>query len=145
MSDGKHGHGASLSIGNTTIGNITSISGPSEVKDSIEISTMDSTTKSREFIPGMLDAGEITLELNYDGGASGIADKLDTIYKATNTNYSVLITFNDSTVASARSTFTSVGFVTALGHAIPFDDKVSQSVSIKLTGVPTYAKMGAEA
>jgi predicted secreted protein len=137
MSDGQHGHGSSLSIGGTTVGNIMSVSGPSEARDPIEISTMDSATKFREFIPGMLDAGEITMEINYDGADGGTANDLDTMLRATNTNYSVVVTFDDT------STFTSVGFVTALGHAIPYDDKISQSVSVKLTGVPTFTDVAA--
>ena len=142
MSAGQHGHGVTLktkvlsnttAVSNyTTIGNIGSIGGPSETKDSIEISTMDSTTKSREFIPGMLDAGEITCELNYDGAAAGTGNDLNTLYLSTATDLEWVITFADT------SSYHCVGFITALGHSIPYDDKVSQSVSIKLSGVPTF-------
>jgi len=137
MSDGIHGHGATLAIGATTIGNITTITGPSEARDPIDISTMDSTSKFREFIPGMSDAGEITMDLNYDGTAAGTADALNTLYLST-ASETITINFNETTDATNNSTFASVGFITALGHAIPFDDKVSQSLSCKLTGVPTF-------
>jgi len=132
MSDGIHGHGAILSIGGTAIGNIISISGPNQSRDSIDISTMDSTNKFREFIPGMLDSGEITVEINYDGTAAGSANDLNTM--KTNTAQTILITFN----GTATSTASCSGFITAIGHAIPFDDKVTQSVGLKLTGSLTY-------
>jgi len=130
MSDGSHGHGTSLSIGGTTVGNIVSISGPDQSRDNIDISTMDSSSKWREYIPGMIDAGELTVEVNYDGTASGDANFLS--QQITATAQTCLITFPDT------SSFSCSGFITGLGYAIPFDDKVSQSVTLKLTGTPTY-------
>ena len=142
MSDGQHGHGVTLkavvltnyteATQHTAIGNIMSIGGPSQGKDPIEISTMDSTTKFREFIPGMMDAGELTCDINYDGAAAGTGDDLNTLYLSTATDLAWVITFLDT------SEYRCVGFITALGHTIPFDDKVTQSVGIKLSGVPTF-------
>lgn len=131
MSDGSHGHGASFTIGATTVANIIAITGPDQTKDPIDISTMDSTSKFREFIGGMLDAGEITFEINYDGSAAGTTDALNTLYVATATE-TMTVTFPDTSLWAA------VGFITALGHAVPFDDKITQSLTVKLTGVPTY-------
>jgi len=136
MSDGIHGHGTSLKVSAntqvttvTTIGNIISISGPNQSRDSIDISTMDSTNKFREFIPGMLDSGEITFELNYDGTALGTAHALQLL--KTNTAQYWHITFPDHTTETSKSDIYCLGFITALGHAIPFDDKVTQSVTVK--------------
>ena len=131
MSTGIHGHGTTLSIGGTTVGNIISISGPNQTRDSIDISTMDSANKNREFIPGMLDAGECTFDLNFDGTtvSSLLAAQL------TQTSQAIIITMSDTDTA----TWTGNGFITSLGHAIPFDDKVTQSVGIKFTGALTYA------
>jgi len=131
MSDGTHGHGTTLAGAVAgTIGNIISVSGPDQSKDSIDISTMDSTNKWREFIPGMLDAGEVSFDVNYDGSASGNADALNTALTAAADTWT--ITFPDT------STWACSGFITGLGHAIPFDDKITQSVTIKFSGTPTY-------
>jgi len=142
MSDGMHGHGVTLKVNDgtstTTIGNITSISGPDMSRDSIDKSSMDSTSKWREFIPGMLDSGEVTVEVNYDGADSGTANDLDV--KKTATALTWIINFGDSTTTSETnsSNFSASGFITGLGYAIPFDDKISQSVTLKFTGSPTY-------
>jgi predicted secreted protein len=150
MSDGILGWGASVKIAAaatnlpttnaTAIGNIISIGGPEEARDAIDISTMDSTNKWREFIPGMLDAGELTLEINYDGTALGTANSLATWF--TNDSQFFQVTFNDHTQETNKSYIRSGGFLTGLGHAIPFDDKVTQTVTIKLTGQPTYSDAG---
>ena len=131
MSTGIHGHGSTLSIGGTTVGNIITIAGPDETRDPIDISTMDSTAKWREFIPGMIDAGEATIDLNFDG--TTVAALLHA--QLTATAQSIIITTSDVDTA----TFTANGFITALGHAIPFDDKITQSVTIKFTGAGTFA------
>ena len=97
-------------------------------RDAIDKSTAESTGKAREFIPGMIDAGEITAELNYDG--TTIAHLLDD--QLTASAQAIVIEIPDATGAGT-SAYTGTGFVTALGHAIPFDDKVTQTVGIKLT------------
>ncbi len=144
MSAGVHGYGTVLkvhegtNVAYTTIGNITSISGPDQSRDSIDISTMDSTNKFREFLPGMIDAGELTAELNYDSSSGGVASSLDTLARSTATNLNWVIEFNDG---ETPSSFECAGHITRLGYAIPFDDKVTQSVTIKLSGEPTYTDL----
>jgi len=140
MSDGQTGYGASLAASDgtatTTFGNIISISGPNQERDSVDISTMDSTSKWREFLPGMLNSGELTAELNYDSTAAGTANDLSVALTSGTQTWT--ISFGESATASNCSSFACVGFMTGLGYAIPFDDKVTQSVSLKFTGAPTY-------
>lgn len=132
MSDGTHGHGSTLAGGTAgTIGNIISMGGPNQTRDSIDISTMDSSSKWREFIPGMLDAGEMTFECNYDGVSEETGNDLNTAL-ADATPEEWTITLSDT------STWVCTGFVTALGFGSPFDDKLTQSVTIKFTGAPVY-------
>ena len=138
----KHGHGAVLTTdattnfsASTTIGQVVSISGPNHSRDSIDVSNMDSTNKWREFLNGMLDAGELSGDVVYDGTtyASAMADQF------TNTTNYWKINVMDGTNAAASSSIYCAGFLTSLGHSIPYDDKISQSFTIKLTGVPVFA------
>ena len=124
---GLHGHGTTLAIGGSAVGQIISISGPNMTRDSIEITNMGSTNKWREFIPGMLDAGECTADVVYDGTA--VATFLAA--QLTQTAQTITVTFPDT------GTWAASGFMTSLGHSIPYDDKISQSVGIKFTGAVT--------
>jgi len=124
---GLHGHGTTLAIGGSAVGQIISISGPNMTRDSIEITNMGSTNKWREFIPGMLDAGECTADVVYDGTA--VATFLAA--QLTQTAQTITVTFPDT------GTWAASGFLTSLGHSIPYDDKVSQSVGMKFTGAAT--------
>ena len=57
------------------IGDLKTISLPEATTDQIDVSTLDSDGKIREFIPGATDPGEISLEGNYkasDPGQSAI-------------------------------------------------------------------------
>ena len=133
MSDSAHGHGASLSIGGSTAGNIISISGPNGTREAIKVSTMDSANKYDEFIPGMLDEGDVTVELNYDGTAAGTANMLNSA--KTNSAATIIVKMTDGTTTSQCS---ASGFITSLGHAIPYDGKITQSLGLKLSGAMTF-------
>lgn len=132
MSDGTHGHGTTLT-GATSglIGNIMSVAVDGMTRDPIDISTMDSVNKWREFIAGMLDAGEITLDINYDGSAAGIVNALNAAL-ASGALETWTVVFPDT------SSFASSGLVTSLGINSPFDDKMTAPVTIKLSGEPTF-------
>ena len=137
MSDGTHGHATTLTGGTAgLIGNIISMTGPNQTRDAIDISTMDSTSKFREFIPGMIDAGEITFEINYDAVDAQTAEDLDTaLSDATPETWTIVF----AGVAATYGQWACSGFVTALSFGNSFDDKITQSVTIKFTGVPTYS------
>jgi hypothetical protein len=138
------GKGTILTWGTTTtvtsvIGVVTNISGPNETTESIECT--DFASANAEFIPGMNDPGEMTLDLKYDETNAGV---LDTVEKrsdataATSRDTYFQIRFNDHTTSASRSTWMCKGFITALGHAVPNDGIVTQSVTIKFSGKPTF-------
>ena len=136
-----HGHGAVLTTdtttnftASTTLGQIVSLSGPNHARDSIDVSNMGSPDKWREFVNGMLDAGEFSGEIVYDGTTYATAMK----NQFTNTTNYWKINTMDGTNAAASSSIYSAGFLTSLGHSISYDDKVGQSFTVKLTGVPVF-------
>lgn len=131
-STGTHGHGSSLAGGTVgDVGSIISMSVDGMTRDSIDKSTMDSTNKFREFISGMADAGEITVEINYNGASGASANDLNTAFQLGDAE-EWTFTLPDTSKVVAQ------GFITNLGIAVPFDDKITQSFTIKLTGVPVY-------
>jgi len=117
----------------STIGNIISLSGGGQTRDTIDVSDMDSTSNFRELLSGVADGGEISIELTYDGTAAGTANYLNTSYQS-GTAEEWTITYTGTS-----STWVCTGFITSLG--IPggdYEGKVTQSLTIKFTGVPVY-------
>jgi len=136
----ERGYNITLTGGSTgVVAKIISLSGGGQTRDTIDISDMDSTSNFRELLSGMADAGEISLELTYQGTASGEADSLQTAF-AGGTTETWTIAYGGTT-----SSWACPGFITSLG--IPggdYEGKVTQSLTIKFTGVPTYTDASAE-
>lgn len=133
--------GTLLKIGNgggpetfTTIAGVTNISGPGIALDPVEVTNHSSTGGWREFVGGLKDGGEITLDLNFDPAAAthdvdtGLLDDLD---DRTVRNFQLV--FPDT----GASTWSFSALVTNFEPAAPIDGALTASVSLKLTGQPT--------
>jgi len=129
MSTGHVGHGTTLA-GTTsgTIGNVINVTVGGRTRDMIDISTMDSTDKFREYIAGMADEGEFTAEVNFDDGA--IATAINTAFQAA-TSETWRIDFG-------TKYFECTGIITGFDINDPFDDKITMSITIKLSGKGTW-------
>jgi hypothetical protein len=125
------GTGTSLTRGTTSIGEVISASIGSAERASIDISHLGlaettSTTQvgSMTFTPGALvNPGELSAEVNFEPGQF-------LSLKESVQSYSV--TFPNGAAFGAS------GFVTASDVQIPFEDRITGNVTIKLTGAISY-------
>ena len=132
---GNFGYGTALKLGSTEIANLTSISGPSYEAETIDVTAHDSADDYfRDFIAGLRDAGEVSFEGNFDpDGAThkhatgGVPYLLEE-----GTLEDFVIVFPDGTQVAFE------GFVTAWEPDMPFDDKMTASATIKVSGKPTW-------
>jgi len=132
-----HGHSTTLAGATAgTIGEVRKLDISGRKRDSIDVSSCDSTSSAREFIPGMYDDGEISVEVIYDGANAGVANALNSAFtgKAAET---WTITFPDT------STFVGSGFITSLSTASAFESEITQSLTIKCSGVWTFTDVAA--
>ena len=131
------GYGITLTFGSSTIGEVLSISTDQSV-DVIDTSSADSGDPEtegknwRDKMAGMKDAGEITCEINRDGSASGEANIINNTV-GIGVKDTALINFADG------SSFSCEGFITSISDSSSYDDKETTSITITLTGVPTFA------
>ena len=122
------GHGSTFLIGATAIAEVLSISGPNITRETVDATSMESATRHREFISGLRDAGEVSLELNYtEAGYTALKAEHDDDDAG---SYSIDLANGD--------TFDFSGFLTELSVEAPLDDKVTISASFKITGAVTY-------
>ncbi|PRX90822.1 phage tail tube protein [Allonocardiopsis opalescens] len=61
----RRGDGGSPEIF-TAIGNVGTFSGPSPERDTYDVTAHDSPTRYREFIGGLINGGEVSVEVHYD-------------------------------------------------------------------------------
>jgi predicted secreted protein len=117
-----------------TIANVTNIKGPDRKRETIDVTAHDSLDGWMEFIGGLKDGGEIQLDLNYDPDET--THDLDGDFDDTDArNYRIVMLPG----TEDEWTWTIKGVMTNLGDEFPYDDKMSRSLTIKVTGKPTLA------
>lgn len=118
-----------------TISEITSISGPGMSRETIDVTSFESTGGYREFIGSLRDGG--TLELSMIFRLDTYELMKDDFESDTLRNYQIDLPDDDDT------NFDFKGLVTDLPLDIVIDDKISYSVTIKISGQVTISSGGA--
>jgi len=143
MSNAIGAFGTLLKIGDgessetfTTIAEVTNISGPGLSLDTIDVTSHSSTDGWREYIAGLLEAGEITFDINFiptDVTQNHTAGLLGDLANKTKRNFELV--FPDA----GATTWSLAAFVTSFEPTEAIDDKLTASVTLKLAGKPTLA------
>ena len=118
-----------------TIADVLDISGPSLARDALDVTSHDATEGWRDFIYGLKDAGEVTFDVLFDptepthkNAQGGLLFELAQGTAA----QQFQITWPDGT-----TTWTFNGLVTGFEPGAPVEDKLTASVTIKISGKPT--------
>lgn len=127
--------GSTLDMDGVEVAEVTNIGGPSLSRNAIDATHHKSPNAWAEFIKGIKDAGEVSMDIQYvptnathNASAGLLSDFAD------DTTISVwTLTFPDTTV------WTFPGFLTGFEPGAPIDDKLTASVTIKVSGAPTLA------
>ena len=134
------GHGTLFQIGNeaspmvyVSLAEVTSITPPGMARDSVDASHEESPGAWREFIGGMKDGGEVSVEMNFIPGSLSTTRIIDTF--SSDEALSCKIIFPDA----AATTWTFQAICTGFEPETPMDDKMSASATFKVTGQPTFA------
>jgi len=109
-----------------TIAEINSIDGPNKTRDTIDVTSLDSSGGYREFITSFRDGGEVSLEMNFT--QAGYIVMNDDFETEDSRDYRITLPDTNGTVMD----FTA--YVTSLGMSVPLDDKVTAPVTLKITG-----------
>lgn len=136
------GYGTLFASGNgavpevfTTLAEVTNITPPGWARDTVDASHEQSPGAHREFIAGLADAGEVSMDINYvPGGAAAAALEAEKALTGSSAAINRRITFPDG----SYMTFT--GILTAFEPDAPIDDKMSASLTFKVSGVPTFVQ-----
>lgn len=110
---------------------ITSITPPGLSRDSIDVTHMQSPDEFREFIEGLMNAGEFSCDLNWKPSA-------------TDTIVAELISGKANWQMQFPNgvTWTMSAFVTNYPITVPMDNKMTASVTWKVSGKPTLDTSG---
>lgn len=126
----KRGDGAAPEVF-TAIADPTSISGPGLSRETIDVTSHGSPDGWMEFIGGLKDGGEVSVDVNYDPAAHDllIADFEDSVPR----NYQVVFPDPGTTTWGIKAVLT--GFE----PEAPYDDKLAASLTFKVSGKPVLS------
>lgn len=131
---GTFAFGAVLRLGGTTISEITSISAPNLSAETIDVTTHSSADRYREFIKGLRDGGEISIEGNYTtASASATIVSLET-------NSLQTVTIDYPTTPSVTR-FTATVLTTGFSMEAPVDGTIPFTATFKVSGRPTLGQI----
>lgn len=129
MAQNAHGTFLNVTINSTLtpIAEITNIDGIEISADDIDVTSHDSEGW-REFVQGLKDAGEVSIEGNFNGDNSqaGLLALLKT-----GESVAMQIAFPEDV-----ATWYFNGYVKGLSTGAPMDDKIAFAATIKVTGQP---------
>ena len=135
---GLSAYGTIFTLGSTgstgVIGNLTNISGPGITADTIDITSHDSTGAYRQFVAGLIDGGEISLEGNLVTAAAGNAF-MTAINNRSTTACSIILPTTGTSIGKWTFSAVPVSFETQTPH----DGKIGFTASVKVTGTPTLS------
>lgn len=111
------------------IAEVNSISGPSKSRETIDVTSLDSTDGYREFIAGFRDGGSVNFSMNFTRNGY---DLMDADFESDELqDYEIVLPDADKT------SFEFLGLVTELPLDITGDDKITCDVVIKISGKVT--------
>jgi len=115
----------------TDIAQISSLAGPNLQASTIDVTTHDSVNATREFVSGLIDAGEFTVGLVYDPNVATHLALWNDLVARTSASFAL----HFPTLLNMSWGFE--GYVTGFGpiEAQP-DGAVTSTVTIKLSGAP---------
>ena len=108
------------------IANIKSIGGPSATRETVDVTTLDSSGGYREFIGSLRDGGEVALPMLFEQETYAIMKtdfESDTVQE-----YSIVLPDTNNTTLEFS------GIVTGCPLDAPLDDAVACDVTIKISG-----------
>jgi hypothetical protein len=117
----------------TVIAEITSLDGPGVERDMIEVTNLSSPSGAKEFIAGMIDGGEVTLEVSYvPQNATQKQLLTDLSTPAAATAYTITLTDSGPSTISASMLVKSFKLKGEVGG------KMAATFVLKITGPVTF-------
>lgn len=116
-----------------TVGTIYDMTPPAVSRETVDNTSHSSTDRWREYVSGLRDGGEMSLDVAFDPATGGDIYDFFSDIGADTAGYYKLV-FNDA----GNREWGFAAWVTQITPTAPLDDKRMFSVTFKLTGKPTF-------
>ena len=136
MTSGVAAKGTQLEWNTVALVELTSITGPGESMDPIDLTSHDSASSFKEFCAGLRDGGEISFEGNFIKGDAGGQIAAHTDFQNGQVRGWII---KHPDWGAGVPQMSGNGYLTAFSIDYPFDGKITLSGTIKVTGKPALA------
>jgi len=126
----KRGDGAGPEVF-TAIARVSNISPPSTARETYDVTAHDSPDAWREFIGGLKDGGEVSIDVQYTPSVHDVL--LDDYDDDEPRNYQVVFPDTDAT------TWSFAAVMNGFSSQAPVDDKLSATITFKVSGKPVLS------
>lgn len=124
--------------GFTTVAEVKKVDFTGGKSDTADVTSMDSAGAYREFLPTLLDSGELSFDGNYLGNADTTQAELQSTFDSQIlANWKIILPTPPGENAS-RGTWTFKAFVTSFDPVFPIDKEASFTCKLKITGPRTF-------
>jgi len=121
----------------TAIGDVVSIDGPSMSADMIDITAMDDATKFRSFMPGLIDGGELSFEIQMNPTNATQQYIQDSLAQGGIASTGAVEVFSLEWNDGSSTSWDFSGYFKSIGPAAPLDGIVTQTVTVQVSGAVT--------
>ncbi len=115
----------------TTLAEVTGVTPPNLSRDTVDATHMESPERYREFISGLRDGDEVSIEMNFVPGGAAMTALLADFHNDAAVGYKIVFP------NAVEWTFSA--FITSFNPEAPLDDKMTLAPTFKITGKPVLA------
>ena len=125
----------------TELSEISDISGPDFSKDEIEVTALDTKGGFKSYIGGLKDAGNMTLEMNFD--QKTFATMFNIFLKDGDAGvYWFAVILNDNVMDNNKSAFWFQASVNQTPIRVSAGDRATATVTLRISGEPKFGWNG---
>lgn len=114
----------------TKLSEVISVALPNSQQDDVDATHMASPNRRREFVAGLIDDGEGTVELNYIPGSATDALIRTAITDGKTRGYKVVLQKADGTTWEVTGSCIVKGYE----RSVPIDDRMTATMTVRFTG-----------
>ena len=130
MTSAVSGFGLDFTWNEVVIAEVVQVTGPSESADMIDVTNHDSANTFREFIAGLRNGGEVSIEGNFKASDSTGQIALHTDFQA-GTSRTLTLTF-----PSSLGNLSGTAYCKSFEFTFPSDGKIGFAATFQFTGKP---------
>ena len=122
-----------------TVAEQVSISGPSLSSDDVEVTNHDSAGGSKEYIPALMDTGEISFDGNFIPGNASQTQLLTDQKQRIVADWRIVLP--DATLLANKTKWTFEGYIKSIDFSYPTQEAMTISATMKLAGAAVLSSV----